>query len=246
MTGVIALQIETASAKIASGMPEDEDEDYDIPIWAGVLPLRNRASTRCSRMIALSSMRCSEPADARRARCRIKLLVESRCFPPPAATGPVLVSSPPPKPVRSPLLPITRWQGTRSESDYGHSRPQPRARLSVCQSASRYRRRTSFHRTESSAVPPEPDLEFGAIETSTAGRTACVRQRNIRSVVAARPRKAARCRSSPAPGRAASSLWGIRSGRAHRWSPASSRSPMGVWQVTVVHHSTSGVRKRTP
>jgi nitroimidazol reductase NimA-like FMN-containing flavoprotein (pyridoxamine 5'-phosphate oxidase superfamily) len=39
MTGVIALDIESASAKISSGMPDDEDEDYDIPIWAGVLPL---------------------------------------------------------------------------------------------------------------------------------------------------------------------------------------------------------------
>ena len=39
MTGVIALDIESASAKVASGMPDDEDEDYDIPIWAGALPL---------------------------------------------------------------------------------------------------------------------------------------------------------------------------------------------------------------
>ena len=42
MTGVIALQIESASAKISTGMPEDEDEDYDIPIWAGVLPIESR------------------------------------------------------------------------------------------------------------------------------------------------------------------------------------------------------------
>ena len=42
MTGVIALGIESASAKISSGMPDDEDEDYDIPIWAGVLPLESR------------------------------------------------------------------------------------------------------------------------------------------------------------------------------------------------------------
>ena len=42
MTGVIALHIETASAKISTGMPEDEDDDYDIPIWAGVLPLETR------------------------------------------------------------------------------------------------------------------------------------------------------------------------------------------------------------
>lgn len=41
MTGVIAVDIDAASAKISSGMPEDEDEDYDIPIWAGVLPLQS-------------------------------------------------------------------------------------------------------------------------------------------------------------------------------------------------------------
>ena len=40
MTGVIAIDIESASAKVATGMPEDEDEDYAIPVWAGVLPLR--------------------------------------------------------------------------------------------------------------------------------------------------------------------------------------------------------------
>lgn len=45
MTGVISLHIESASAKISSGMPDDEDEDYDIPIWAGVLPLESRLTT---------------------------------------------------------------------------------------------------------------------------------------------------------------------------------------------------------
>ena len=39
MTGVIALEIESAAAKIATGMPDDEDDDYEIPIWAGILPL---------------------------------------------------------------------------------------------------------------------------------------------------------------------------------------------------------------
>ena len=42
MTGVIELQIETASAKVSKGMPDDEDEDYAIPIWAGVLPLESQ------------------------------------------------------------------------------------------------------------------------------------------------------------------------------------------------------------
>ncbi len=42
MTGVVRLDIESASAKVSDGMPDDEDEDYDIPIWAGVLPLESR------------------------------------------------------------------------------------------------------------------------------------------------------------------------------------------------------------
>ena len=42
MTGAISLGIESASAKLSNGMPDDEDEDYEIPIWAGVLPLESR------------------------------------------------------------------------------------------------------------------------------------------------------------------------------------------------------------
>jgi len=42
MTGVIALQIDSASAKVAASMPDDEDDDYAIPIWAGVLPIESR------------------------------------------------------------------------------------------------------------------------------------------------------------------------------------------------------------
>jgi len=42
MTGVIRLDIDAASAKVSQGMPNDEDEDYDIPIWAGVLPIESR------------------------------------------------------------------------------------------------------------------------------------------------------------------------------------------------------------
>lgn len=40
-TGVIALDITTASAKISAGAPSDEEADYEIPIWAGVLPLNS-------------------------------------------------------------------------------------------------------------------------------------------------------------------------------------------------------------
>jgi len=48
MTGVIALDIESASAKVSAGMPDDEDEDYDIPIWAGVLPLESKLTALLS------------------------------------------------------------------------------------------------------------------------------------------------------------------------------------------------------
>lgn len=43
MTGVIALDIESASAKISEGMPDDEEEDYAIPVWAGVLPVESKS-----------------------------------------------------------------------------------------------------------------------------------------------------------------------------------------------------------
>jgi nitroimidazol reductase NimA-like FMN-containing flavoprotein (pyridoxamine 5'-phosphate oxidase superfamily) len=39
-TSVLRLPIEEASAKIRSGPPKDEEEDYALPVWAGVLPLR--------------------------------------------------------------------------------------------------------------------------------------------------------------------------------------------------------------
>lgn len=45
MTGIIALDIESASAKVSAGMPEDENDDYAIPVWAGILPLESRFTT---------------------------------------------------------------------------------------------------------------------------------------------------------------------------------------------------------
>jgi nitroimidazol reductase NimA-like FMN-containing flavoprotein (pyridoxamine 5'-phosphate oxidase superfamily) len=43
-TTVLALNIEEASAKIRSGGPLDDEPDYLLPIWAGVLPLRTVAA----------------------------------------------------------------------------------------------------------------------------------------------------------------------------------------------------------
>ncbi len=45
MTGVIRLDIDYASAKVADDMPDDEDEDYEIAVWAGVLPLESAFTT---------------------------------------------------------------------------------------------------------------------------------------------------------------------------------------------------------
>ena len=45
MTGVIAVDIESASAKISDKMPADEPCDLDTPVWAGVLPLESRFTT---------------------------------------------------------------------------------------------------------------------------------------------------------------------------------------------------------
>jgi hypothetical protein len=38
-TTVVTMQIDEASAKIRTGPPIDDDDDYALPIWAGVVPL---------------------------------------------------------------------------------------------------------------------------------------------------------------------------------------------------------------
>ncbi len=44
-TTVLSVPLNEASAKIRTGPPVDDDEDYDLPIWAGILPLRMSAQT---------------------------------------------------------------------------------------------------------------------------------------------------------------------------------------------------------
>jgi nitroimidazol reductase NimA-like FMN-containing flavoprotein (pyridoxamine 5'-phosphate oxidase superfamily) len=43
-TLLLAIPIDEASAKVRIGPPLDEDEDYALPVWAGVLPFRLTAS----------------------------------------------------------------------------------------------------------------------------------------------------------------------------------------------------------
>ncbi|MGC2721754.1 MAG: pyridoxamine 5'-phosphate oxidase family protein [Candidatus Acidiferrales bacterium] len=42
-TSVLSLDLKEASAKVRVGGPKDDAEDYQLPIWAGVLPLRVHA-----------------------------------------------------------------------------------------------------------------------------------------------------------------------------------------------------------
>jgi nitroimidazol reductase NimA-like FMN-containing flavoprotein (pyridoxamine 5'-phosphate oxidase superfamily) len=39
-TLVLALPLEEASAKVRTGPPVDDEEDYALPVWAGVVPLK--------------------------------------------------------------------------------------------------------------------------------------------------------------------------------------------------------------
>jgi uncharacterized protein len=38
-TSVLEFQIDEASAKVRQGPPLDDEEDYNLPVWAGVVPL---------------------------------------------------------------------------------------------------------------------------------------------------------------------------------------------------------------
>ncbi len=39
-TSVVSIDIDEASAKVRVGPPVDEQEDYALPVWAGILPLQ--------------------------------------------------------------------------------------------------------------------------------------------------------------------------------------------------------------
>jgi nitroimidazol reductase NimA-like FMN-containing flavoprotein (pyridoxamine 5'-phosphate oxidase superfamily) len=39
-TAILAVSLEEASAKVRTGPPKDDEEDLGLPVWAGVLPLR--------------------------------------------------------------------------------------------------------------------------------------------------------------------------------------------------------------
>ncbi|MEZ4512637.1 MAG: pyridoxamine 5'-phosphate oxidase family protein [Chloroflexota bacterium] len=44
-TTIVAIPIDSASAKVRTGPPGDDDEDYALPVWAGVIPITQRLGT---------------------------------------------------------------------------------------------------------------------------------------------------------------------------------------------------------
>jgi len=47
-TSVLALGLQEVSAKVRTGPPVDDDEDYSLPIWAGVVPIETHIATAVS------------------------------------------------------------------------------------------------------------------------------------------------------------------------------------------------------
>lgn len=44
-TSVLAMPIEEASAKVRTGSPIDDEEDYTLHVWAGVVPIESKIGT---------------------------------------------------------------------------------------------------------------------------------------------------------------------------------------------------------
>ena len=43
-TTILSMEIDEASAKVRTGGPVDDEEDYELPIWAGVIPLTQQVA----------------------------------------------------------------------------------------------------------------------------------------------------------------------------------------------------------
>jgi nitroimidazol reductase NimA-like FMN-containing flavoprotein (pyridoxamine 5'-phosphate oxidase superfamily) len=44
-TQVLAMPLDETSAKVRTGPPEDDRNDYELPVWAGVIPVHTTAGT---------------------------------------------------------------------------------------------------------------------------------------------------------------------------------------------------------
>jgi uncharacterized protein len=41
-TTILGLELNEVSAKVRNGPPGDDEEDYNVPVWAGIIPLSTR------------------------------------------------------------------------------------------------------------------------------------------------------------------------------------------------------------
>ena len=69
-TLVLSLPIDEASAKIRTGQPVDDEEDYSTPVWAGVVPIRQQLGVpepdpRNLPGIEIPSYLCDQPPRSR-------------------------------------------------------------------------------------------------------------------------------------------------------------------------------------
>jgi uncharacterized protein len=60
LTTVLSIPLTEASAKIRTGPPSDDEEDYALPVWAGVIPLRIAADAAIPDSRLLSGVQISK------------------------------------------------------------------------------------------------------------------------------------------------------------------------------------------
>ena len=61
-TSVLALALEEVSAKVRTGPPVDDDEDYSLPVWAGVIPIQAHAAKPIGDGRVLPGVAAPDPA----------------------------------------------------------------------------------------------------------------------------------------------------------------------------------------
>lgn len=59
-TALMAITLNEASAKIRTGPPIDDEPDYDLPVWAGVVPLTLQANTPIPDNRLMPNVTCPE------------------------------------------------------------------------------------------------------------------------------------------------------------------------------------------
>ncbi len=59
-THVLSMPIDEASAKVRTGGPKDDEADYALPIWAGVLPIAQQALTPVDDPLNLAGVEAPE------------------------------------------------------------------------------------------------------------------------------------------------------------------------------------------